>query len=358
MDRIRVVVVDDSLFMRKWIANMLESDPRIEVTGTASNGFEALEKISSLKPDVVTMDIEMPGLNGLEVLKTIMEKMPLPVIMLSSTTREGAEQTIRAMEWGAFDFIQKPSGNLSLDLYKIKEDLIEKVVRARSANLNVYLKTAARKQAGVSRTIQAEKASGASLSGRKNKIVLVGASTGGPKALQELLINFSAEFPAPILIVQHMPAGFTKSLAERLNDVCEIPVKEAEHGELLRNGTAYIAPGGKHMEVRKLGKSLACLLSEEAPVSGHRPSVDCLFHSASMLSGIEKIAVILTGMGSDGSQGLIALKRAGDTYAIAESEETAVIYGMPKSAIQTGFIDQVAPLNEIPGILMKKVNLG
>lgn len=352
MKHIKVLVVDDSAFMRKVITDFLSKHPQIEVVGTARNGKDALEKISSLRPNVVTMDVEMPVMNGLEALKTIMENAPLPVVMLSSTTKEGAENTILAMQYGAVDFVTKPSGNISLDLYKVKEQLIEKVVLASRANLRGIKKrdfsqtTASYRPVSYSR-IEVQPST------KRKKIVCIGTSTGGPRALQQVLTHLPKQIAAPIVIVQHMPKGFTKSLAQRLDSLCEISVKEVEHQEELKQGTAYIAPGGAHFTVVPSSRSLVAHLDYSPPRNGHRPSVDVLFESVSELQEYEKIAVIMTGMGADGTAGLKVLKEKGYTKAIAESEETAVVFGMPKAAIATQLVDDVVPLEQIADTIMK-----
>ena len=316
MKPIKVLVVDDSAFMRQLITDLLSNDNRIKVVGTARNGQEAIEKIKALSPDCVTLDIEMPIMDGIETLKEIMTHHPLPVIMLSSTTKEDAYNTIRAMEIGAFDFVSKPSGSISLDLYKVIDELIQKIIETKHVNLT-RLKVAE----PFKKLIEKPKRPITSqLHRNTRKIVLIGTSTGGPRALEKVLTQIPKDLDAPILIVQHMPGGFTKSLAQRLNHACAIHVKEAENGEILSNGVAYIAPGGKHLLVRQVGKTLACELSDLPEETRHRPSVNILFQSASKLKNIKKVAVILTGMGSDGSEGLKDLKQSKDVYAIAESE--------------------------------------
>lgn len=354
MSKIKVLVVDDSAFMRKVITDFLSEHSQIEVVGTARNGKDALEKIQSLEPDVVTMDVEMPIMNGIEALKQIMEDHPLPVVMLSSTTKEGAENTILAMHYGAVDFVTKPSGNISLDLYKVKEQIIDKVILASRANLRGMKKREMIQTIASSQQRPSSKTEVRSLSkDHKNKIVCIGTSTGGPRALQQVLTQLPKHIAAPIVIVQHMPKGFTKSLAQRLDSLCAISVKEVEHQEELKQGVAYIAPGGAHFTVVSSGKSLIAHLDYSPPRNGHRPSVDVLFESVSMLSDYEKIVVIMTGMGSDGTVGLKQLKEKGDTKAIAESEDTAVVFGMPKSAIATNLVDDVVPLEGIAEAIMK-----
>lgn len=359
MDKIKVLIVDDSAFMRKLITEFLSEDKRIEVIGTARNGQDALSKIKAARPDVVTLDVEMPVMDGLRALEIIMKECPTAVVMLSSTTKEGAETTLTAMQYGAVDFIAKPSGAISLDLIKIKQEIVDKVVSASRANVHKLQKNAKiidrkRTITEIYSKIESNETTGNNrlidnwVNGRK-KIVVIGTSTGGPRALQTVLTEIPQSIDAPILVVQHMPAGFTKSLADRLHSLCEINVKEAEDGELIQKGTAYIAPGGYHLKVKKVGKGLAITLDQSEPRNGHRPAVDVMFDSVSEIDDLCKIAVIMTGMGSDGANGLIHLKERGQgqVKAIAESQETSIVFGMPKAAISTHLIDKVEDLGNI-----------
>lgn len=359
MGKIKVLIVDDSAFMRKLISEFLTEDDRIEVIGTARNGQDAISKIKLLKPDVVTLDVEMPVMNGLEALEIIMKECPTSVVMLSSTTKEGTENTLIAMQNGAFDFIAKPSGAISLDLIKVRQEIIEKIVSASRANVHKLQKNAKKMERNLSKPkiyskIELNESSRNNrvidnwVYGRK-KIIIIGTSTGGPRALQTVMTELPKSIDAPILIVQHMPAGFTKSLAERLNSLCEIDVKEAEDGELIQMGTAYIAPGGYHLKVKKVGKGLAIALDQSELRNGHRPSVDVMFESVSEIDDLCKIAVIMTGMGSDGANGLIHLKEngLGQVKAIAESQETSIVFGMPKAAISTHLVDKVEDVGRI-----------
>lgn len=350
MSKVKVLVVDDSAFMRKLITDFLSESPQIEVVGTARNGKEALEKVSVLNPDVVTLDVEMPVMNGLEALKQMMKKHPLPVVMLSSTTTEGAENTITAMQYGAIDFVAKPSGVISLDLYKVKEELINKVLLASRANVRAISRDDEGEMGANQRirTFYEQKH-------QRKKIVCIGTSTGGPRALQQVLTKLPENIAAPIMIVQHMPKGFTKSLAQRLDSLSAIAVKEAEDGETLQNGTAYIAPGGFHLLVHEAKGSLTACVEQSPPRNGHRPSVNVLFESISALTDYEKIAVIMTGMGSDGTAGLRRLKESGNAKVIAEDEKTAVVFGMPKAAIQANVVDVVVPLEQIADMIVKYV---
>ncbi|MBG9565707.1 protein-glutamate methylesterase/protein-glutamine glutaminase [Brevibacillus agri] len=368
MSKIRVLVTDDSAFMRKVISDILSGDPEIEVIDRAKNGLECIEKCKQLSPDVLTLDIEMPIMNGLEALEKLMADCPVPVVMLSSLTREGAEATIQALELGAFDFITKPSGPISLDIHKVADRLIERVkaavvakghmrrtlrpsrpaapepMRPSPASATAPVRTA---QPSVLNALPRLQSSG------KARLVVLGTSTGGPKALQNVLTAIPAGFPAPIAIVQHMPAGFTKSLAQRLDSLCHIRVTEVTDGEWLEPGTAYIAPGGYHFEVHQANGKLQAHLHQQEPRGGHRPSVDVLFESASRLTNVDKWAIIMTGMGNDGTKGLKQMKELGPVTSIIEDESSCVVFGMPRAAIQAGLADHVAPLEKIPELLCK-----
>ncbi len=346
MTKINVLIVDDSAFMRKLISNFLQEDSRINVIGTARNGIDALNKIKILNPDVVTMDVEMPEMNGLEALQRIMNEHPRPVVMLSSTTIEGTDKTLLAIQNGAVDFIQKPSGPISIDLHLIKNEIVTKVLNAGKINVTLLKNPIKIQETSKTRIVECSKID-LELNKNMNKIVCIGASTGGPRALQQVLPQFPKNYSAPIVIVQHIPAGFTKSLANRLNGLCNITVKEAEDGEMLKAGTAYIAPGGYHMKIKKIGTLLAVNIDESEIRNGHRPSVDVLFESISKIKGIQTISIIMTGMGTDGSSGLIKLKQTGQVVSIAESKETSIVFGMPKAAIETNLVDRVENLEDI-----------
>ncbi|MBW3113851.1 MULTISPECIES: protein-glutamate methylesterase/protein-glutamine glutaminase [Bacillaceae] len=353
----KVLVVDDSAFMRKLISDFLTATGELEVIGIARNGEDAITKIKKFHPDVVTLDVEMPKMNGIEALKRIMEECPVPVVMISSTTKEGTEETVKAMELGAVDFIAKPSGTISLDLHKIQEELVEKVVSASKVNVTKIRDVYQKKSTCAPLSTVSEDTEPLSIDRHMGlnppKLILIGTSTGGPRALQNVLTALPHQLKAPIVVVQHMPPGFTKSLADRLDGQSAIHVKEAEDGEVLQNGTAYIAPGGFHTRIMENGKTLSIQLSkDEAPRNGHRPSVDILFESASLIRNYSKISVIMTGMGSDGSEGLIKLKERGNVRAIAESKETCIVFGMPKSAIATKLVDRVEHIGNIPRSIM------
>lgn len=477
MEPYKVLVVDDSAFMRKIISDLIESDRAFRVTATASNGREAIDKVRELRPDLVTMDVEMPEMNGLEALKAIMDSSPVPVIMLSGINEQGMKETIMALEWGAFDFIRKPSVSNSQDIIAVGEALREQMneaMQARKRRESRIRESAAAaavppvpappqtalprqlepapseepkrppavepaeprlpaqafrsgeeagkrltpvppakppvkreprkpdpvpsrktdKPEGTGAAPAAEKRSkpyvsgtgqGAGrpvgrlsdsivvqpaaeappLKGRSghkaevsavSKLVAVGCSTGGPRALKALLENIPADFPAPIVIVQHMPPNFTKSLAQRLNSFCRLEVTEAEQGMVLKAGTAYIAPGGMHMKVAALPSGqLTVDLDGGLPRNGHRPSVDTLFESLLPLSSLRRYAILMTGMGSDGARMMKALNDAGVTETFAESEETCVVYGMPRSAVELQCVKHILPLQEIAPRLVQVV---
>ncbi|RXI98715.1 chemotaxis response regulator protein-glutamate methylesterase [Anaerobacillus alkaliphilus] len=337
--------------MRKIITDLLQADQRIQVIGTARNGQDALEKIQQLEPDVVTLDVEMPIMNGIEALKEIMQHSPKPVIMVSSTTKEGAENTVLAMSYGAVDFITKPSGAISLDLHKVQDELIEKVLLAASIKLTKLVPHNKRELEIVKKPRPLEIKAQKKL--LYKKIVAIGTSTGGPKALQQVLSKLPEDLNAPVFIVQHMPAGFTKSLATRLNSLSKLTVKEAEDGEVVKRGVAYIAPGGYHLKIRNVGTSLVLQLDQSPPENGHRPSVDTMLTSLANISNYSIVTVIMTGMGSDGSKGLLKLKDTTDVVAIAEAEESAVVFGMPRSAIKTNTVDEVVHLDAIAASIEK-----
>lgn len=342
---IKVLVVDDSSTMRRIIIRMLEADDSIEVVGSARDGLEAIELVEKLKPDVVTMDVEMPRMNGIEALKHIMEKNPVPVIMFSALTKEGAQTTIEALEIGAVDFITKDFSNLSMSLFDKENELIKKV------------KSVAKNKSGffVKRLKYALEASTLSFSSReiKREIVCIGSSTGGPAALEFILKRMPKDMPVPIVIAQHMPPLFTKFFSERLNSICEILVKEAENREPLKEGVAYIAPGDTHITIKKRGKEAFC---EYAPDGSYvyRPSVDLLFLSSAFCFGSRALALILTGMGTDGKKGAKEVYSKGG-YVIAQNEETCVVFGMPRAAIEEGCVNAILPLDLIPEELLKAI---
>lgn len=336
MKPIRVLVVDDSAFVRMAVGRMLRNEPDIEVAGTAVDGRDAVEKVLALRPDVVTLDVQMPTLGGLEALAQIMERCPVPVLMLSSLTQEGADVTLRGLELGAMDFVDKSSVQGSMNLLGLGEELRSKV----RALARVPSSALARGQApGTRLEPTAPQAANADA-------VVLAASTGGPAALQAVIPRLPGALPAAVLVVQHIPPGFTRSLAERLAARSALPVREAGDGEEVRPGEVLIAPAGWHMTLRKVARSVRTRLSLEPADSLHRPSADVLMASAARVYGARLLGVVMTGMGADGVAGLRAIRQhRGRT--LAESEETAVIYGMPKAAVEAGVVDRQVPLQSI-----------
>jgi two-component system chemotaxis response regulator CheB len=340
---IRVLVVDDSVLMRTILADMLNVPGEIKVVGAARNGIEAVDKAVELSPDVITMDVEMPRMDGIAAVRAIMKEKPTPIIMLSAVTQQGAWQTMLAMSAGAVDFIAKPSGSVSLDIEQIRDSLLEKVRMARQVDrsrLRAQPDLPDRRKLPSRVPVLARKA------------VVIASSTGGPGALERLLTRLPGDLRAGVLIVQHMPAGFTRSLSERLNRVSEIEVKEAEAGDQVLEGRALIAPGNYHMIVRySAGGSRIVGLNQDPPVHRVRPAADVTMRSAAPAFGQNVVGVVLTGMGSDGAFGLKDIKAHGGR-AIACDEKTSVVFGMPKAAIELGCVDRVAPLDGIADEIM------
>lgn len=354
--KIRVLIIDDSAFMRRIISDMLKSDPNIEVAATARNGREGLEKAIALQPDIITLDVEMPVMNGLETLAELMKLKPVPkIIMLSSLTYEGGEATIKALELGALDFVPKPTASiLNFDAEHIRDELTKKInsIGRSMITYNPQIQITNR-FSSTKKNNTASKASGKSL----EYIVAIGTSTGGPRALQEVLTKLPHDIPAAVLVVQHMPPGFTKSLSVRLDSLSEINVKEAEEGDVLKPGWAYIAPGDYHMLINKYrNDEYKISINKESPVTGHRPSVNVMMKSVAECGHKNLIAVMMTGMGNDGSEGILKIKEAGGK-TIAQDESTCVVYGMPKSAVNTGAIDTIAPLHNIATEILRNMGV-
>lgn len=348
MGKIKVLVVDDSAFMRKILTDILSETPSIEVVGTAKNGQEALQMIKKLNPDLVTLDVEMPVMDGITALKHIVKEFSIPVVMLSSLTQSGADLTLQALEIGAVDFITKPTSIFKINTDEIKKELIDKILEAAQVKLSKVSKVPIRKS---SRPKPVPRSSSL------KKIVAIGTSTGGPRALQAVIPLIPADIEAAVLIVQHMPVGFTKSLAERLNSMSVIEIKEAEHGDVLKPGCGYLAPGGHQMEVVRRGSDYIIHLDDTKVVTGHRPSVDAMLYSLVKEDVKNTIAVIMTGMGADGKEGLIKLKENGKVKIIAQDEETCVVYGMPGSAVKADTVDVIVPLNKITNEIMKAMGV-
>jgi two-component system, chemotaxis family, protein-glutamate methylesterase/glutaminase len=340
---IRVLIVDDSAFARLVIARHLSVDGQIEIAGVARDGLDALEKIRTLKPDVVTLDVEMPKLDGISTLERIMSDFPMPVIMLSNLTAEGADVTIRALEIGAVDFFLKPTLLTPTDSGEADRELVNKIKQA--AMIDVARVTSRLKlgSASLERGRQRKEEIHTTKKEKLNRIVIIGSSTGGPRALYQVVPNIPADIDAAILIVQHMPARFTRSMAERLDELSQIRVKEAEERDIVSPGQALVAPGGFHMAM-KLNGQIA--LNQEKPRCGLRPAVDVTMEAAARVYGQRCVGVILTGMGCDGTQGAATIKAGGGTI-LAEDESTCVVYGMPRSAAEAGLVDKVVPLPQM-----------
>ena len=338
---VRVLVVDDSALMRKLIPQILATDQSIQVVGTAMDGIFGLRKIEELQPQVVTLDLDMPAMDGLDTLKEIMRRHQLPVIVVSSQSTDGASVTLRALSMGAFDFVAKPS-DVSARMPEIAQELIAKIKAAASSR--AFRNSAPLAVDTVSKATPVAHAG-------PSRIVAIGVSTGGPQALQYLLPQLPKDFPGTILIVQHMPEGFTEMFARRLDEICAIKVKEAQSGDLLLPGRALVCPGSRHLKVARLPRGAVAVLGDEPRVNGHRPSADVLFRSVAEEFGSRTIAVLMTGMGEDGAHGMGLVKEAGGV-TIAQSEESCVVYGMPKAAIDRGFASRVVGLDALANTLM------
>jgi len=330
---VRVLVVDDSALMRKLIPQMLQHDDSIEVVGTAMDGSFALKKIEELKPSVVTLDLEMPGMNGIDTLKEIMRREPVPVIVFSSHSTEGATVTMKALGLGAFDFVTKPK-DTQAHMAETAKELIAKVKAAADCKLKPRIMWA--------EPPKREKVEAAAA--HPTRIVAIGVSTGGPQAMEYLLSTLPGDFPGAIVVVQHMPDGFTDMFARRLDEVCPLRVKEAQSGDLLLPGRVLICPGNRHMKAKRLPLGDVVVLSDEPRVNGHRPSADVLLRSVAEEFKNLAVGVLMTGMGDDGAEGLGAVKKEGG-MTIAQSEDSCVVYGMPKAAIERGYAIRVVSLD-------------
>lgn len=404
---IRILIADDSAFMRKVLTDLFKAQPDFEVVGTAINGRDAFEKVKKYHPDLLTLDVQMPVMDGLNALAVIMEIAPMPVVMLSSLTKEGTDETIRALSLGAVDFISKAGGSISR-IDTIEEDILAKCRAAAKANVKRAMKGAraaelaererrAKEKAEPPRMHHVElparhnpfgtkpateekkprnpfghhenpllqkrkptltphaqpapnvKASGAG----SGKLVAIGTSTGGPQALQSVITRLPGELPCGVVVVQHMPPGFTKSLANRLDSLSKVSVKEAENGDIIEPGHVYIAPGNYHMRVASEGSKRKIVLSQDPPVGNHRPAVNVLYDSVAPV-GKDLVAVIMTGMGCDGTEGMKKIKAQGG-YSIAQDESTSVVYGMPKSVVDAGLADEVRPVTDIARAIVAAV---
>jgi two-component system chemotaxis response regulator CheB len=352
--QVRVLIVDDSALMRKLLGDILSSDPRIEVIGTAKDGVDGLAKARSLSPDVVTLDVEMPNKDGLAVLKELMKTFPLPVIMVSSLTQENAQTTLKALSLGCVDFVGKPSGAISTDIKEVAAELISKVIMAKGARVRPLPAAPKKGEEAIAPPSQA-RGSASHSKGIRREIVAIAASTGGPVALQQLLSKLPVNFPIPIVITQHMPKDFTSSFAKRLDSLSALSVTEGEEGMELKAGRAVLAPGGSHLIVKRRPNGIPyCGLSDAPPVLSVKPSANIMFLSVADEFGGKVVGIVLTGMGRDGAEGAVALHAKG-AYIIAESQETCVVFGMPKAAAEAGVVDELLPLSEIPDALLRSI---
>lgn len=362
----RVLIVDDSAFMRKVLQSILATDPQLEIVGEARDGREAIAMNESLRPDVISMDIMMPHVDGLQATEQIMAHNPRPIVIVSSEAREGADATLRSLELGAIDFVPKPSSGIDLDMNSIRDEICRKlkmaarvrVVRnARNAGLekargalanSPYAKPSPSNGNGNGNGSGAHSPS--SGSNTRHPLVVMAASTGGPQTLMQLIPAISRDFNGTIILVQHMPGTFTSQFSKQLAEVATLHVKEAEHGDELRSGTLYVCPGSHHLCISGTGR---IELKEGERINGYRPCADLTMESAAAYAGPMCIGVVLTGMGGDGARGVQAVKAAGG-HVIAQDENTSVIFGMPSEAIKTGSVDQVLPLDSIPAALEKR----
>jgi two-component system chemotaxis response regulator CheB len=340
---IRVLVVDDSALMRKLIPQLLERDNSIHVIGTAMDGAFALKKIEELKPDAITLDLEMPRMDGIETLRQIMRQQQIPVVVVSAHTREGASTTFKALHMGAFDFVAKPVNVLAEGMNEIGAELIAKI---KAAVNSPFL----RRPLLAAGTVSLPKLNPKVL-GPASKVVAIGISTGGPNSLEYMLSHIPADFSATILVVQHMPPGFTEMFARRLNEACAIEVKEAQSGDLLAAGRVLICPGGRHMRIRRMPLGDVVVLGDDEKVNGHRPSADLLFRSVAQEFGAHAVGLLMTGMGEDGAEGLGVMKAAG-ALTIAQDEASSIVFGMPRAAIERGYANRIISLEDLARTLI------
>jgi two-component system chemotaxis response regulator CheB len=359
MKKIRVLVVDDSLFLRRTLPRLLEADPEIEVVGTAENGKEAIQMVKDLQPDVVTLDILMPVMDGLTALKHIMQENPVPVLIVSSVTQKGASTTLEALSLGAVDFVTKPSGPVSLDIAKVREELVHKVKVAYTAKIKTIagVNVKGKEFQSIIQQLSSKPRppvvvpEGETISQGK-AVVALAASTGGPAALQLILSQLPANLQAAALVVQHIAPGFSRPLVERLNTLSPLKVREAQDGDMLRAGHVFVAPYGVHLKVMCQGDKLKVHLDPEPANVLHRPSANELFNTLANCCGGVTCGIILTGMGEDGAQGLQTIHKRGG-YTIAQDETTSVIYGMPRRAMELDAVDIVLPLERIAAEIIR-----
>lgn len=352
---IRVLVVDDSAFNRRTIIKMLEAVPGIEIVGYACDGEEGLRKVFDLQPDLITLDLEMPRMDGFTFLRIVMSGRPTPIIVISARSED--ENVFRALDFGAVDFVAKPSARISPELFNIREDLVRKVLSGGRTDMRKVLRRKDQiETAAPSIPAIRKEAVNLPVSTQTTAMVVIGASTGGPPALQTIFSAIREPLPLAFAIAQHMPPGFTKAFAERMNKLSALTIAEAVDGDLVLPGKVFIAPGGRNLIFERVGQEVRIRVVSPAPEQRYVPSVDVLFASAAETFAARTLAVVLTGMGNDGHQGVMAIKKAGGAV-IAESEESSVVFGMPKEAIATGCVDSVVPLALVCGEIMRKSGL-
>lgn len=358
MKKIRVVVVDDSALVRSLLAEIINRQRDMECVGVANDPLVAREIIRELNPDVVTLDVEMPRMDGLDFLGRLMRLRPMPVLMISTLTERGAEVTMKALELGAIDFVAKPRIGLAEGIKELADQIVEKIRVAASAHVKRALPQPAPARAAGSPEAAGVAPPPAKLLGRVSteKLICIGSSTGGTEAVKEILMRMPADAPG-ILVTQHMPPGFTTSFAARLNGLCQITVKEAEDRERILPGHAYIAPGGRHLRIDRSGANYIAIVEDGEPVNRHKPSVEVLFHSCAQVVGPNAFGIMLTGMGNDGAKAMREMKDAG-SYNYVQNEATCVVFGMPREAIAHGAADEVLPLLEIAPALLSRLRSG
>ncbi|MFL6715021.1 MAG: chemotaxis response regulator protein-glutamate methylesterase [Burkholderiaceae bacterium] len=348
--KIRVVVVDDSALIRSVLREIIDSQPDMEVAGVAPDPIVAREMIRRLDPDVLTLDVEMPKMDGLDFLEKLMRLRPMPVVMVSTLTERGSEITMRALELGAVDFVTKPKISIQHGMQEYADTIADKIRAAARARIRRHVPGPAAPAASAARPLPALGNPLAS----SEKLIIIGASTGGTEAIKEFLLQMPPDCPG-ILIVQHMPEGFTRSFAERLDKLCRIAVAEAVHGERVLPGHAYLAPGHSHLLLARSGANYVTQLDQGPPVNRHRPSVDVLFRSAALHAGKNAVGVILTGMGRDGAAGMLEMRHAG-AWNLAQDEASCVVFGMPREAIAVGATHETGPLKELPGMVLAQLS--
>ncbi len=356
MSKIKVLIVDDAALMRKLLTEILSSSSRIEVVGTAADPFIARDKIKQLNPDVITLDVEMPRMDGITFLKNLMRLRPMPVVMISTLTEDGADITLEALASGAIDYIPKPKADFEHSISDYANDIIEKVITAGQVNISKIekrIKTLGKMKVSPKLSADAvlSSRSGKNVVNTTDKFIAIGASTGGTEAVKEVLMGLPSDVPG-IVIAQHIPATFSTSFARRLNETTNLRVREAKNGDQILPGHVYLAPGDKHLIIQRTGAKYICKLNDGPEVNRHKPSVDVLFRSVAQSAGPNAMGIMLTGMGADGAQGMLEMKQAG-AYNIAQDENTSVVWGMPGAAVKLGAVDKEFPLDSVANEISK-----